>query len=292
MGRISKKLTTNFKTWGGQFRKEMAKAKKSFYIPKNVHDVQPLVDEGYDPLHAVYIAVQNTTSVFAECVSVLPELKAYYKVVAAAEDEYMPDGPPMSPLTRSFFTTWAFFDFRFGSDHETIGTCLLELANQLGIDPSIAQAIRQFQQSRMGVYEHCGTTGKQIHFEELVTGRKLTGICPSGYTGKSGELWYVRFCPPLADLADYHVAVTTPYILTTTTATKTDWTAYLNRAMLDMEVRDEGQRLHELLKYGSWTHQWNEFVFLAFHHHQYEAIFLAGIPDVKGSLPHAKRGRK
>ncbi len=39
MGRISKKLKTNFKTWGSQFRKEMAKAKKSFYIPKNVHAV-------------------------------------------------------------------------------------------------------------------------------------------------------------------------------------------------------------------------------------------------------------
>ena len=30
----------------------------------------------------------------------------------------------------------------------------------------------------------------------------------------------------------YHVAVTTPYVLTQ--ATKTDWTAYLNRAMLDL----------------------------------------------------------
>lgn len=285
MGTISKKLKTSFKTWGSHFRREMAKVKKSFYIPKDVHDVQPLVDEGYDPLHAVYIAVQNTTSVFAECVSVLPELKAYYKIAAAAEDEYMPQGPPMSPLTRSFFTTWAFFDLRFGGDHETIGTCLLDLSDQLGISPSMAEAIRQFQYSRMGIYEHCGMTGSQIQFEELVTGRKLIGICPSGYTGKPGELWYVRFCPPLADLVDYHVAATTPYILTK--ATKTDWTAYLNRAMLNLEVREEGQRLHELLKYGSWTHHWNEFVFKAFHHAQHEAIFLAGIPDVKGSLPHA-----
>ena len=285
MGRISKKLKTNFKTWGGHFRREMAKARKSFHIPKNVHDVKPLAEEGYDPLHSVYIAVQNTTSVFAECVSVLPELKSYYKTVGDAEEEYMPAGPPMSPLTRSFFTTWAFFDLRFGGDHETIGTCLLDLAEQLGIDPSITEAIRQFQYSRMGIYEHCGTTGNRIQFEELVTGRKLIGICPSGYTGKTGELWYVRFCPPLADFGDYHVAVTTPYILTK--ATKTDWTAYLNRAMLNLEGRDEWQRLYNLLKYGLWTHHWNEFVFQGFHQAQHEAIFLAGIPDVKGSLPHA-----
>jgi len=290
MGRISKKLKAGFKTWGRQFHQEMAKVKKSFHIPKNIHDVQPLVKEGYDPLHAVYIAVQNTTSVFAECVSALPELKAYCKIAAAAEDEYMPDGPPMSPLTRSFFTTWAFFDLRFGGDHETIGTCLLDLSDQLGIDPSMVEAIRQFQCSRMGIYEHCGMVGSQIQFEELVTGRKLIGICPSGYTGQPGELWYVRLCPPLEDSMKYHVAVTTPYLLTQ--STKTDWTAYLNRAMLNLGAVDEQQRLHELLKHGSWTHHWNEFVFSAYHHHQYDAIFLAGIPGVKGSLPHAKGNKR
>ena len=62
----------------------------------------------------------------------------------------------------------------------------------------------------MGIYEHCGTVGGKIGLEELVTGRKLSCICPAGYTGKPGELWYVRLCPPLADLVDYHVTVTTP----------------------------------------------------------------------------------
>ena len=132
MGRISKKLGTRFASWASQYRQQMGKLKKSFPVPKDVHDVQSLVAQGYDPLHAVYVAVQNITSVFAECVSVLPELKSYYKTVGDAEEEYMPDGPPMSPLTRSYFTTWAFFDFRFGGDHETIGTCLIDLGGQLG----------------------------------------------------------------------------------------------------------------------------------------------------------------
>ena len=290
MGRISKKLGARFKVWAGQYRQEMGKLKKSVPIPKDVHDVQSLVAQGHDPLHAIYIAVQNITSVFAECVSVLPELKSYYKTVGDAEEEYMPAGPPMSPLTRSYFTTWAFFDFRFGGDHETIGTCLIDLGDQLGLHPSMVEAVRKFQESRMGIYEQCGTVGGKIGLEELVTGKKLSCICPAGYGGKPGELWYVRLCPPLADLVDYHVTMTTPYILTE--ATKTDWTAYLNRAMLDMGVRDESRRLHDLLKYGPWTHHWNEFVFQGFHHAQHEAIFLAGIPDVKGSLPHASKGKR
>ncbi len=67
-----------------------------------------------DPLHTVYLAVQHAASIFAERVSVLDEFEPCYEIVAWAEDEYMPAGPPMSPLTTSYFTTWAFFDLRFG----------------------------------------------------------------------------------------------------------------------------------------------------------------------------------
>ena len=152
------------------------------------------------------------------------------------------------------------------------------------------EAVRQFQESRMGIYEQYGTVGGKISLEELLTGRKLSCFCPAGYGGKPGELWYVRLCPPLLDLVDYHVTLTTPYILTQ--ATKADWTAYLNRAMLDLEGPDNSQRLHDLLKYGPWTHHWNEFVLEGFHHTQHDAIFLAGIPDVKGSLPHPSKGKR
>ena len=281
MGQISKKLARRFTKWSGQFRQ----AARTVPIPKDVRDVEALVKDGLDPLHAVYISLQNITSVFAECVSVLPELESYYDVIAAAEDEYMPDAPPISPLTRSYFTTWAFFDLRFGSGLETIGTCLLDVSDRLGLAPDLVEATRQFQESRMGVYEHSGTRGRRIRLRELVTGKEFDTVCTSGYGGKPGELWYVRLCPPILDLVEYYVTMTTPYILTQ--AGKSDWTAYLNRAMLQLETEDEDQRLYELLKYGFSTHHWNEFVFQAYHHHQYDAIFLAGLPDVKGSLPHA-----
>jgi len=284
MGEISKKLKAEFARWGGRLRQQMERES----IPKDVHDMQALVAEGHDPLHAVYIFVQNLTSLFAECVSVLPKLLPYYDIVAAAEDNYLPGGPPMSPLTRSYFTGWAFFDLRFGDDLETIGSCLLEVSNRLGIDADMKKAIRQYQESRMGIYEHCGMTGGRIHLRELVTDRDFSCFSASGYQGRPGELWYVRLCPPLFDLADYHVTVTTPYILTG--STKTDWSAYLERAMLRGKGDgDEEQRLHDLLKYGLSVHHWNEYVFLGFHHAQFDAIFLTGIPDVKGSLPHVKK---
>jgi len=281
MGPISKKLARRFSKWSRRFRQSV----RTLRIPKNVHDVKTLVGDGYDPLHAVYISAQNVMSVFAECVSVLPEMEPYYDVIAAAEDEYMPSGPPMSPLTGSYFTTWAFFDFRFGDGLETVGTCLLDVNDRLGLNAGLIEAVRLFQESRMGLYEHGGTEGGRVRLRELITGRDVDALCTSGYRGEPGELWYVRLCPPLADLVEYHVIVTTPYILTQ--ASKSDWTTYLNRAMLSLKDVDEDHRLHDLMKYGLSVHYWNEFVLHAYHHHQHDAIFLAGIPDVKGSLPHA-----
>jgi hypothetical protein len=45
--------------------------------------------------------------------------------------------------------------------------------------------------------------------------------------------------------------------------------------------------LHHFLKHGPDPNFWNEFVFKAYHHHQHDAVFLAGIPDLKATLPHA-----
>jgi len=285
MGQISKKLARRFGRWGGRFRQ----AARTIPIPEDMQDVATLVDDDLDPLFAAYASAQNITSVFSECVSVLPEMKPFYDVIAAAEEEYMPGGPPMSPLTSSYFTMWAFFDFRFGSGLETIGTCLLDVSDKLKLNPGLVEAIRLLQASRMGIYEHAGSRRGRIRLRELVTGQDFDSLCISGYQGKPGELWYVRLCPPLADWADYHVTVTTPYVLTQ--ASKADWTAYLERAMLQLNDGNDNQRLDSLLKHGPSVHHWNEFILEGYHHPQYDAIFLAGVPDVRASLPHASPSR-
>lgn len=285
MGQVSKKLRARFGKLARRVKEQIAREVAPPRLPKGVKDIPSLVKEGHDPIHAVYIHVQNITSVFAENVSPLPELRQYYKIAEKAEDEYLPAGPPMSPLTSSYFTTWAFFDVRFGPDHETIGTCLLELSDLLDMEPRIVEATRQFQQSRMGIYEHLGSAGGRCRLKELITDREIVCYCTSGYAGRPGELWYVRTCPPLWELVDYWITMTTPYILTR--MSNADWVAYLNRAMLQVKAKDDEKKLHRLMKYGLSVNHWNEFVFQAYHHHQHDAIFLAGIPDVKGSLPHA-----
>ena len=170
MGEISKKLASRFRRDRRRLGDLRRQAAADFaQVPGDGKGVQALVRSGHDPLHAAYVAAQNFTSFFAEAVSQFPEFDPYCRIVGPAEEEYMPGGPPMSPLTMSYFTSWAFFDVRFGPDGETIGGCLLDVADLLEMDPFMVGTIRRFQDSRMGVYEHCGAEGARCRLKELVT---------------------------------------------------------------------------------------------------------------------------
>src|SRR6202790_1171322 len=113
MGAISKKLASRFRKAKRQLGDLRRQAAGDFaQVPRDVKGVEALVRSGHDPLHGAYVAAQNFTSFFAEAVSQVPEFDPSSRIVGPAEEEYMPDGPPMSPLTMSYFTTWAFFDVR------------------------------------------------------------------------------------------------------------------------------------------------------------------------------------
>lgn len=249
-------------------------------------DIAKLIAEGYDPVHAAYIFVHHITSVFSDNVSRLPEMRTYAKEVGSAEEDYMPSGPPMSPLTTSFFSCWAFYDHRIGKTTDTLADCLIEANDTICMNPDQLEALRRMSQSRMGIYEHKGTEDNHVRLRELITDREFVCHSGSGYRGKKGELWYVRLLPPLVpELATYHIVFTTPYVLIG--QSKDDWIAYLKRSMVGMKAPSEADPLHQLLKFGPRRNYWNEFGLLAYHHHQADAIFLTGNPDLNSTLPHA-----
>lgn len=285
MDRISdkflKRLPKNRKLVG-ELRQAAAVVLEAIKALKKGKTISLVEGELVDPLHTVYLAVQHAASIFAERVSVFDEFEPYYKIVTEAEDEYMPSGPPMSPLTRSYFTTWAFFDLGFGPYDETMGKCLLDAGTMLGFDAKVMDAIRTCSESRMGIYECEKLMGGRCLLRELITEEQLECYVPSGYQGHVGELWYGRILPPIRPVK-YHVFLTTPYVLLN--FGRTDWIAYLNKSLLDLRVPVK-MRLAHFMKHGREPNQWNEFIFQAYHHHRFEAIFLAGLPDVPGSLPH------
>ena len=67
-----------------------------------------------DPLHGFYAYGQNKISVFVEQIAELPALSKLTNAYADTEDIYMPSGPPMSPLTKSYFLCWGFLIFAWG----------------------------------------------------------------------------------------------------------------------------------------------------------------------------------
>ena len=277
MGRTSKKLHAKLSR-GGLSGLPTGKSPRHPDTP----DIEAWIRQGMDPVHAAYAFVQHVTSVFAEGTSRLPEMKTYARIVAQAEDEYLPSGPPMSPLTGSFFTSWAFYDLPF-DDGDTLASCLIESNDVVGMNPDQLDALKKMAASRMGIYQHVGTDGPHVRLRELVTNAESVCHPTSGYRGTIGELWYVRLLPPLLpDLAQYHVAFTTPYILM---ASLNEWSQFLRRALVGSV--NEATGLHRFFKHGPGPNYWNEFVFKAYHHHRSDAIFLAGIPDLQATLPHA-----
>lgn len=281
MAQVSKRLHSRLKKMAATIDLNGRVAGRS----KDALRIEDFIKKGHDPAHAAYAFVQNIVSKFSELVSELPEMFAYTKQAGAAEEEYLPAGPPMSPLTASFFTSWAFFDMRIGNSSDTLATCLIEANDIVCLNSNQLHALKNMQASRMGIYEHAGNDGVLLRLRELITDDDLECRCASGYKGRKGELWYVRVLPALPDLDSYHTFFTTPYILIE--ASKAGWVTFLRRTMLQVKASDERTALDRLMKFGLNSNYWNEFVLKAYSHHQTEAVFLAGIPDLQATLPHA-----
>ena len=68
-------------------------------------------------------------------------------------------------------------------------------------------------------------------------------------------------------------------------ASQNEWSQFLRRALGGSDHAAAG--LHRLFQRGPRLTYGNEFVVQAYHHHQTEALFLAGIPNLRATLPRA-----
>ena len=237
---------------------------------------------GLHPVHAAYVYAQNFVSELAETFISWAEMKTFVKIIAAAEDIYMPSGPPMSPITTSYFTGWSFFDACAGPANETIGSILLEFCGHFCIGNELSRLIRMMQESRMGFYINRGRKGDLLILEELLTGVVRTAIVPAGDFGQLGQLWYVRVLPPPFSGSSTHVVFTTPYIVLAPEFP--EWLAYFDRALPSHSAVNDYE-WH--MKFGPRRDYWNDFVFEGYVNYRSGAIYVAGVPDIPASRPHS-----
>ena len=288
VGRISNRLIKLF---------EYERAKKIINIDdlyraqeKSEEDLKSIrtldqLDPGQNPFHAVYVSAHNLISVIAEKLSGLKELAEFSKVVANAEETYMPGYPPMSPVTNSIFSFWSLFDLRLGISKETIGTCVLDLTEVLRINDGLAELIQNLQSSRLGVYVHRGVDERgNVLLYEIFTHRLYKCHSSSTYQGNEGELWLVRLAVPPFSLSDQYIAMTTPYVLLN--SNQSDWENYFEHLLPRLGISPPLMAYEELMKYGLIPDYWNEYIFQAYANHIDTAIFLVGTPDKPHTLPH------
>ena len=255
-------------------------------LQKTVATREDLAD--FHPAHAIYIYAQNQVSVMAEQLTALKEMDRFARLISKAQEEYQPSGPPMSPLTPSFFTCWALFDACVGIGEETIGTTTMAVGSAFGMHSELVRVIGLMQDSRMAVYAHEGFDGDRALLRELVTNVVCKAICP-GYRGRRGELWYARVLSPPGPGFEEHVVFTTPYLLLD--PGKPEWLAYFQRNLPDAPTEDRIAAYEQHMKFGPARDYWTEFVFEAYVNHRADVIFLKGLPDVPESRPHSMVNR-
>ena len=288
MGIISTRLYRKF---------EKAKNQKIINI-KELYETEKKIDEDiktiktfeqlesdHHPFHAAYVSTQNLVSFAVEALTTFSELDEYSKKYGKAETDYMPDYPPMSPVTKSFFTFWAYFDLRFGPDKETIGTCFLDLSEILQIEKGMVELIRKLNATRMGIYAHRGhCKDGSIILYEIFTHEEFRCYSVTEYQGTEGEIWLVRLAPPPFNMSDLYITITTPYIIYNTG--QKDWEDYFDRVLPKTGINPPILAYNELMKYGLIPDYWSEYVFQAYSNYNKKAILLSGIPDKPGDLPH------
>jgi hypothetical protein len=235
------------------------------------------------PAHAAYVFAQNQVSVLAEQLTALDKMAPFAELISKAEDEYMPSGPPMSPLTPSFFTCWAFFDACIGDAQETIGTCILELGPTLGMDADLLHLIRLMQHSRMGLYVHEGNSGDQVTLRDFITGVTCQAIVPAGYMGHPGEFWYTRVLPPPTSAFAEHIVFQTPYLILKPGLR--EWNEYFRRVLPDAPRQMRLAAYEQHMKFGISPKYWTEYVFEGYVNNRADVIFLSGLPDIPESRP-------
>ena len=245
--------------------------------------VEQLIAGGSDPLHAIYANTLNLISLFCEQVTPLPPLHQIHDFLSKWLDVYQPSMPPMSPITKSYFTCWTMLDGAFGIDKETVCTCFLAVLDRFRLDPIQVELIKNLNQSRMGLYEVLQCKGQFFELRELVTDKRLTANICSGYQGSPGQIIFVRLVPPLANTVAYWVGLTTPYRMYR--QSEQDWLGYFERHDIHRGAVGAEARLYRHMKYGKSRTYWSEYIFYGYVNYDPGLILITGFPDQPQTQP-------
>ncbi len=279
---IKAQKVVDLKAWGEAKKHATQLAKENQPSPEALDEV--------GPEFALYTYVTNWAISMVELLQEVPDLRKYMQKFVEAQEEYMPEGPPMSPLTKSFFYQWALYDLPIGLKRETMGSILLAVGRALKMDPEFLSLLQTLVQGRLGLYVHEGVEKDTIFLKELLTEVRHEAVCASGYVGTKGELWLTRVMPPPVGSRARAVVVTTPYLVLKPGVD--EWLAYLHRTLPKTQRSDPMEAHEYLMKFGLQPNYWPEYVFESYVNHRPDVIYVRGLPDVPESRPHSNANQQ
>lgn len=244
-----------------------------------VRDELKAKDTDLQTYHKVISLMEDMAEQLSE---IVPPMEVWCTLVETAEEEYMPGGPPISPITDSFFCLWTVSDLALGLANETLGGAVLTMLEESKLGKKaekVATIVRNIAHSSPRVYEVV-SSGPELVLEDVLNGRRFDCRTDSGYEGKPKELWLVRLLPGLKKGSSF-LTITSPYVLTG--ANREEWVESLHA----VASTDEQASLDEFLKIGDSRFCWLEFIHQAYAGTRGTAIVLRGLLHLPESRPHS-----
>lgn len=245
-----------------------------------------------DPLFQRYMEVHNFVGGITEVLVELKPCLRFQRVFDEASEIYMPGGPPLSPITHSFFQHWSLFDLQLGRSKESMGQIVLQLLQVIYPDFEGFEELRNLLKSRFGFY-----FVRQKNSEGLILVREYSTKeeawinIYSGYKPEVGEIIFGRLFG--LDGFDYKMMITTPYLLGGFTQSGEELLHQVKglNFFLEKALKQHQMSYEDFLKHGPSRYYWLEYVFQAYSSHNSKAIALLGYPNAPESTPYSEVSR-
>jgi hypothetical protein len=237
------------------------------------------------PNHAHWMQVFRVLASLGNALLGTSSLRKLGERVEAADQEYMPGGPPSSPILDSVFVSWYLADLGAGPRRESICSILADIAPVVGLPPIVVEAARTFARSRFGVYRMTELGPDRVQLDELSTGHSVCSRLPRDLRGRA-EFWLTRLLPSLLPGDPDWVVWTTPYGLDGPDVQR-QWLDYCERASAGVAPERRAERLAQHFKAADDPKRWTEYIMNGYVGvTPVGSIVLTGIPDRPATLPH------
>ncbi|HEX2958299.1 MAG TPA: hypothetical protein VHO70_15800, partial [Chitinispirillaceae bacterium] len=157
---------------------------RSYSFPKSKSEIELLRNASKNTgLKSVtdfpcYMAVFNICTEFVEQVlDTIPLLNDFNNRICDMQDEYMPSGPPMSPITKSFFNSWMALDALI-NDKLTLGLLFSRYIQEKKVMGYAVKAMNNLNASFVSLYQVVGGDLKKTILWDLIEKREIEAAIP------------------------------------------------------------------------------------------------------------------